>query len=86
MPERRRRPRKEISSDGYLFFGPSRGVFHCAALNVSTGGAKLALDRFYALPGKFVLSFDQFTTAQSCRMIWARGNFVGVKFEPANLP
>jgi PilZ domain len=85
MTERRRRARGDISSEVSFFFASGRSVLHGAALNISNTGAKLALDRFYALPRRFLLSFDQFTTAQSCSVMWSRGNFLGVKFEPAKL-
>jgi len=86
MTERRLRPRDDIAAEAYFFFGASRSVLCGAALNISGAGAKLALDRFYSLPRNFLLSFDQFNTAQSCRVIWSRGNFLGVEFEPAKLP
>jgi len=86
MTERRRNRRTEISSDASFFFGTSKSIFQGAALDISNAGAKLAMDRFYALPKNFLLSFDQFNTGQSCRVVWSRGNFLGVHFEPARLP
>ena len=86
MKERRRQLRADFSSEASFFFGPSRRVFDGVALNISGAGAKLALDRFYALPRSLLLSFDQFNTAQNCRVVWSRGNFLGVEFAPAKLP
>jgi PilZ domain-containing protein len=86
MKERRRHLRSDISSEAFFFFGSSGNVLHGAALNISGAGASLALDRFYALPRNLLLSFDHFNTGQSCRVVWSRGNFLGVEFEPAKLP
>jgi hypothetical protein len=84
--DRRLRPRSDLLSEGSLFFGTSQRVLQVAAMNMSETGAKLALDRMYALPRHFLLSFDAFSTAQNCRMVWCRGNFVGVSFAPPSLP
>jgi hypothetical protein len=86
MIERRKRVRTEVSEEAHLFFSASRNIFHGAVLNVSAVGAKVALDRLYALPQRFLLSFDQFNSAQTCSVVWSRGNFLGVRFEPAVLP
>ncbi|HVX99481.1 MAG TPA: PilZ domain-containing protein [Pseudorhodoplanes sp.] len=86
MIERRTSVRTEVMEEAGLFFSASRSIFHGAALNISASGAKLALDRLYALPPRFLLSFDGFNSAQSCSVVWSRGNFLGVRFEPATLP
>jgi hypothetical protein len=84
MVERRKRARREVASRASLFCGTRRIVLGCTALNLSNRGGKIALDRLYALPRRFLLSFDEFGTARNCELIWSKGNFVGVQFrEPA---
>jgi PilZ domain len=78
--------RTSIDHGAWLFFGEQRPVFDCVVRDISESGAKIALDRLYALPKDFLLSFDNFATAKNCRFVWMQGNFVGVKFQPAVLP
>jgi len=33
------------------------------------------------LPPNFELSFDNFRTVRKCRLIWRRGDFIGIAFE-----
>jgi len=86
MNERRKTVRSNISEAASLFFSPARNFFQCAALDLSGKGAKIALDRLYALPNCFLLSFDHFATARNCRVVWSKGNFVGVQFREAATP
>jgi hypothetical protein len=86
MNERRNTVRSDISETASLFFSPSRNIFDCAALDLSAQGAKIALDRLYALPSRFLLSFDHLATARNCRIVWSKGNFVGVQFQEATTP
>jgi len=83
MTELRSIPRTEVATRAFIFFGSRRAVMECTALDLSTGGGKIALDRLYALPRHFLLSFDDFRSAKNCELIWSRGNFVGVQFRPA---
>lgn len=86
MIERRRAVRESVETGGTLFFAPRRELLNCAALDYSDKGVKLALDRLYALPQSFLLSFDGLRTACNCRLIWSRRNFVGIQFQNASTP
>jgi hypothetical protein len=83
MIERRKTARSDVATRACIFFGARRTVLECTALNLSSKGGKIALDRLYALPRRFLLSFDDFGTARNCRLIWSKGNFVGVQFRQA---
>ena len=83
MIERRKTVRGEVATRASVFCGTRRAVLECTALNLSPRGGKIALDRLYALPRRFLLSFDEFSTARSCQLIWSKGNFVGVQFREA---
>lgn len=86
MKEQRSDHRATVTSGASVFFGGQRRVFDCVVRDISEHGAKIALDRLYALPKDFLLSFDNFSTATNCRFVWMQGNFVGVKFQTAVLP
>jgi PilZ domain len=81
---RRKNTRADVAKEAAVFFGSSRTVLSCAALDLSRKGAKIALNRPYVLPSRLLLSFDGFQTARSSRVVWSKGNFVGVEFvEPS---
>jgi hypothetical protein len=80
MVERRKTVRSDVATRAITFFGANRSILSCAALDLSSKGAKIALDRPYALPPRFLLSFDNLDTARNCRLIWSKGNFAGVQF------
>jgi PilZ domain len=81
---RRRNTRADIAKEAAVFFGSSRTMLPCAALDLSKRGAKIALGRPYVMPRRLLLSFDNFETARSSRVVWTRGNFAGVEFiEPS---
>ncbi|WP_291846610.1 PilZ domain-containing protein [Bradyrhizobium sp.] len=86
MIERRKEVRTDVATVASVFFGAKRSMMRCTALDLSSSGGKIALDRLYALPQRFLLSFDHFSSAQNCRLVWAKGNFVGVAFGAAALP
>jgi hypothetical protein len=83
MIERRKVTREDVATRAFIFCGARRTVLDCTALNLSRRGGKIALDRLFALPRRFVLSFDDFCTARNCQLIWSKGNFVGVRFRQA---
>jgi PilZ domain len=86
MIERRKVIRSDVATVASVFFGARGSVMRCTALNLSSHGGKIALDRLYALPRRFLLSFDNFNSAQNCRLVWSKGNFVGVQFGAAAWP
>lgn len=86
MKEQRSNRRVTVNGAASLFFGRQRSVLDCAVQDISEHGARIALDKIYALPKDFLLSFDNFATARNCRFVWMQGNFVGVKFQTATFP
>jgi hypothetical protein len=38
------------------------------------------MEKVTVLPLNFLLSFDGFATAKTCRLIWRDGDYVGVTF------
>src|SRR5713226_6913100 len=55
----------------------------CLMRDFSARGAGIQLNGLTVLPIEFSLSFDEFGTAHTCRLIWRQGDFVGVAFQNA---
>ena len=79
--ERRSVGRTPASKGALLFFSAQRGVFACEARDVTNAGAQIKLNALNVLPPNFELSFDNFRTVRKCRLIWRRGDFIGIAFE-----
>jgi hypothetical protein len=80
MTERRKTDRLDAAKEALVFFASNKSIMHCVAVNFSKKGAKIALNRPYAVPRRLLLSFDSFDTARSSRVVWSRGNFAGLEF------
>ncbi|MFK4581710.1 hypothetical protein ABIF83_005187 [Bradyrhizobium ottawaense] len=51
----------------------------CLVRDLSNRGAGIRLNGLTLLPTEFSLSFDAFRTTSPCRLIWGRGDFIGVR-------
>ena len=61
---------------------PTRCHLHPAEVrDVTNAGAQIRLNGLNVLPPNFELSFDNFRTVRKCRLIWRRGDFIGIAFE-----
>ena len=78
--ERRSVSRTAASKGGLLFFSAQRGVFACEVCDLSNIGARIQL-KLGILPPNFELSFDNFRTVRKCRLIWRRGDLIGIAFQ-----
>jgi hypothetical protein len=79
--ERRSVGRTAASKGALLFFSAQRGVFACEVHDVTNLGAQIRLSGLNVLPPNFELSFDNFRIVRKCRLIWRRGDFIGIAFE-----
>ena len=79
--ERRSSDRTATSQGVLLFFSAQRGVFTGEVCDLTRVGARVKLNGVNVLPPKFNVSFDNFRTVQKCRLIWRRGDFIGITFE-----
>ena len=79
--ERRSVGRTAASKGALLFFSTQRGVFACEVHDVTNLGARIKLSGLNVLPPNFELSFDNFRTVRKCRLIWRRGDLIGIAFE-----
>ena len=80
MAERRQTDRLKTSDGALIFFGQERGVFSCALRDINDVGIGLRLNDPDVIAGTFKITMDNFTSGQSCRMIWSRGRYIGAAF------
>lgn len=77
--ERRVANRQKAVADAWADPGGMEPAIPCKLLDISSIGAKLAIDAGAVLPDSFVLHAGG--TKTSARVIWRRQNQVGVEFE-----
>ena len=78
VKKKRAAVRRKIHKAGSIVVG-SRPVT-CTVHNLSAAGAALSLKNPSALPDAFVLILEMEHRRRSCRIIWRRGNRIGVTF------
>jgi hypothetical protein len=79
--DRRSIGRTRIEKGALLFFNCRPGVSGCNVIDVTSRGAKIRTHDLPVLPTSFDLTFDNFCTIRSCRLIWRNGDFLGAEFE-----
>jgi hypothetical protein len=78
MPERRTTTRRRVLKTGTIDFG--LGGVPCTVRNLSVGGATLELSSPWGMPDKFDLMISSEHLRRTCRVIWRRGQKLGVAF------
>ena len=61
-------------------FGEQLPPIECTVSDLSQGGARLSLGRSHGLPDEFRLSIEN-GLKRLCRIVWRKGNDVGVAFQ-----
>ncbi|WP_426442503.1 PilZ domain-containing protein [Bradyrhizobium genosp. P] len=79
-PERRSVRRTRIDRGAALFFVGSDSILSCTVRDASGRGASIRLHGIGAMPTDFELSFDNFRTARTCRLVWRDGDFIGIRW------
>ena len=67
--------------DGLLFFRGGRGVHKCIARNLTSVGARMYCDEIGLLPIDFFVTFDNFRTLGTCRLMWRYHAHFATAFE-----
>lgn len=76
--ENRRSPRHGMNRGAEVVFAPRA---RCIILDLSDDGARISFDPPVAnLPRTFTLVLSKNRAQRNCRVAWAKGRFVGVKF------
>lgn len=79
--DRRSIGRTRIEKGALLFFNGDAGVRACKVTDVTNLGAGIWTHDLSVLPTSFNLSFDNFRTIRTCRLIWREGDVLGLAFE-----
>jgi hypothetical protein len=74
--ERRRDPRKTVSISAEITIGDAVQC-DCTIINISQGGALLAIPAGFVLPDQFMLT----PPSRVCRVAWRNEDRVGVSFQ-----
>jgi hypothetical protein len=78
---RKREARKSIGQPGWISLEGGFAARQCVVRDLSASGARITVDDRNALPAKLRLAFTRDArTGRACRVVWRRGNTVGVKF------
>jgi hypothetical protein len=89
MPERRRIPRQKSLLRGKLYFNNRLNVVDCTIRDISDYGARLIYSEGVVTPDELELYIPQKDQTLSVKIVWRRGQEVGVVFEaaePVNRP
>ena len=82
LVERRAKPRTTINRNAQLLFLAPNEVRPCCVRNITNDGAGIQVSaNLKTLPLRIGISFDRFRTMRKCRLIWRKGDFLGVAFE-----
>jgi hypothetical protein len=66
----------------FVYLDKSLPLVDCDVINISDGGARIAIRSSWMLPAHFVLFFTRDgSERRTCRVIWRNGDEIGVAFE-----
>jgi hypothetical protein len=79
--DKRRFPRKKISTVGFLYTAEGWPLGECRIKDISTGGARFSHTLAEELPAEFLLSFSRDgRVRRRCEVRWRAEKEVGVRF------
>ena len=81
MAERRPKPRSRVLLSGIVAYGDGAYSFDCSFRNLSETGARVVVGRTSQFPSQFFLINIRDRVAYDCKVVWNRGNEVGVTFK-----
>jgi hypothetical protein len=87
--ERRKVPRHRTLLGGEVSHNPQYAPVRCVVRNLSEEGARLALDPAALLPAEVEVAITVRAEVRPARVVWRRGESVGVAFteaQPASEP
>ena len=80
MEERRKLPRARTLKSGKIVFNLHSCVVDCTVRNLNDKGASLETASPFGLPDRFNLRLASDGTRKACRVVWRRGQRLGVVF------
>jgi len=82
--DKRNQVRRLIDISAKLFAGVEAPVWDCVVMDISSNGARIAVDAVDDIPDLFTLRLTtRGRTSHRCRVIWRAAHQMGVKFEPS---
>jgi diguanylate cyclase (GGDEF)-like protein len=78
--ERRRERRQRVLKRGQIVVHELHSTIDCMIRDVSSAGARLRVDCYFAAPSRFELRFVETGQIRPVRLRWQRGNELGVEF------
>lgn len=82
--ERRKKLRRLVDTSAKLYTSVDAPVWDCVVMDISAGGARIALDVADEIPDRFTLLLtSRGGASHRCRVAWRAGCQMGVKFEPS---
>ena len=76
--EQARQPRLRTLKQGFAGWTELHSVVECVVRDMSENGAKLQFKDVSTVPSDFELTIPVDGTIRPCKIIWSRGDFVGV--------
>jgi methyl-accepting chemotaxis protein len=80
MAERRRLARHAVLKSAKIAFNDQSSLIACTVCNLTSDGACIHFATTRHAPESFELSFDNFRSARTCRVIWRQTDRLGVYF------
>jgi PilZ domain len=81
MLERREETRRATNIRGVARYGANGHEQPCTVIDLSENGAGLSFGSVFGIPSTFLLCIDGDNRTRHCRVIWANGKRLGVRFE-----
>ena len=80
-PGKQKRAERRLKQDfGALILLGGFARRDCKVVDMSEGGARLAIDGKTELPKTFSVVFAPNASGKACQLVWRNGRMVGVKF------
>jgi PilZ domain-containing protein len=78
--DRRRSPRRNLNTAGWIRLDGSFAIRECKIVDVSTSGVRLSIPFAGKIPETFTVLFSKGAQGHRVRVIWRRANQIGAKF------
>ena len=78
---KKRETRKLLGQSAWITLEGGFAARQCVVQDISSAGAKIAVDDAANLPGMLRLAFSRDArSGRDCEVVWRRGKVVGIKF------
>ena len=74
--------RRKYEATGWIRLGGGFAIRKCKVINVSDGGARIAVASQQAVPNSFSFTLDRRRAGCAARVKWRKGTEMGLEFVP----